>query len=279
MLATRYIKIHCAFDDRNPDRTVADRAEFVNASGMLVRIYQRIGWRKEYYQYDAMGNRTRETIITQSEESRDSIYYANSNRLAANGKHGYVYDENGNLIAKSNRYMIQGNPLRINDRLEIAEGRLTLLTSGVGVIAWEYDYDLMNRMTAVRKNGETVAEYVYDPTGLIIEKKGTQGTIRYVFNLSGEVIVKYDQAKNKESRYIYVFGKTFAREDKLPDGSKKKIYYHTDIQGNIMQATDEQGADPKVASCCHLSRHQAVADLVLSYISVDAFNGTLFGVY
>ena len=66
---------------------------FVNTSGMLVRVFTKVGWRKEYYQYDAMGNRTRETIITQSEESRDSIYYANFNRLAANGMYLGFYLE------------------------------------------------------------------------------------------------------------------------------------------------------------------------------------------
>jgi RHS repeat-associated protein len=46
---------------------------------------------------------------------------------------------------------------------------------------------------------------------------------------------------HKQSRYIYVLGKNFAREDVDAQNQTTKTYFVTDIEGNIVQATDEKG--------------------------------------
>jgi len=45
------------------------------------------------------------------------------------------------------------------------------LVAGENAESWVYCYDLLNRLTEVRKNGTIVAEYGYDPEGFRVVKK------------------------------------------------------------------------------------------------------------
>jgi YD repeat-containing protein len=117
----------------------------------------------EKYTYDAVGNREKEEISYPQEEisnayaeSRTYLYYASSDRLKTDGRFAYVYDNNGNLVQKGNRFAIAGDVVSFT------------ATFGDGVEYWEYDYDLRNRLVAVRKSGLAESDlieikYTYDP--------------------------------------------------------------------------------------------------------------------
>ena len=75
------------------------------------------------------------------------------------GSYGYLYDEAGNLIEKGNRYNIEGDSVIFTE------------TEGSGVEYWEYEYNLQNRLSRVRKNGELIAEFLYDTDGMRIKAK------------------------------------------------------------------------------------------------------------
>jgi len=88
------------------------------------------GWRSESYSYDATGNRTMTGYST-----------GTGNRLLSDGNFNYTYDDEGNMLTKT----------------EIATGKVT-----------EYTWDYRNRLTAVtvKNSGGTViqqTDYTYDP--------------------------------------------------------------------------------------------------------------------
>ena len=68
-----------------------------------------------------------------------------------------MYDEAGNLIKKGNRYNIKGDTVIFTE------------TEGSGVEYWEYEYNLQNRLSRVKKNGQVIAEFSYDVDGMRIK--------------------------------------------------------------------------------------------------------------
>lgn len=214
LLQVTEIKIHCNYDDLDILQLPVDRAEFYNAPGELVTVYQKLATRTESYQYDAMGNRTVEQLMLQRQHVYTYEYYHNSNRLRSNGRYHYEYDANGNLIKK---------------------------TTSDGSEVWEYAYDLFNQLVEVRKDGAVAASYSYDPTGFRVQKTGSKGTIHYVQLLNGEVGYKKELTGGQETAYIYVGIQHLARVDGNVGGPGKKYYYHNDHLGSGLSITDEEG--------------------------------------
>jgi hypothetical protein len=86
----------------------------------------------------------------------------------------------GNLTEKGTDYTLNGEEL-IFDRVE---GEY-----------WKYEYDLLNRMTAVYKsdagtdNIRLVARYTYDADNYRVKKNSAaEGVTYFVFGLNGEVL-------------------------------------------------------------------------------------------
>ena len=168
-----------------------------------------------------------ERITLRITETRNYSYYPNSNRLLTNGVYGFVYDANGNLIRKGTSFTITGVVIELKDEGEY----------------WEYRYDLLNRLTEVKKNGVTVAKYSYDETGLRVKKESGDGTIYYVFNLEGQVL--YEEENREYVEYIYLLGRHFARVDGYRTATTEErttYFYHTDHLGSTVLVTDETGA-------------------------------------
>ena len=42
---------------------------------------------------------------------------------------------------------------------------------------WTYEYDLLNRLTKVEKDGKAVAEYLYDEAELRLQRQGQDATV------------------------------------------------------------------------------------------------------
>ncbi|MCL5126420.1 MAG: hypothetical protein M1511_18365, partial [Deltaproteobacteria bacterium] len=180
------------------------------------------------YEYDAAGNRITQYFTVVLTHETHYRYYANSNRLLTDGKWAYVYDANGNLVKKGNRYQIAGE-------------QVTFTTDGPFTELWEYGYDLLNRLVAVKKNGVQVGSYVYDPTGLRVVKHGTKGETHYTFDQGGNAIYEKDIATGKERSYIWVGGQHFVRVDGGIGGTGEKYFYHTDHEGSLTAVTDSAG--------------------------------------
>ena len=168
-VATRFLKIHIYLDERGKlFNVLTERATFLNQTAKLLRVYQESTSRTEDYQYDADGNRKAATLTLIQATYQNYEYYPNSHWLKTNGQYAFIYDNAGNMVKKGNRYTPSGNSF-------------TFTTSGEGVEYWEYDYDLLNRLIKVRKNGTIVAEYGYDPEGYRVIKRAKGETTHYVF--------------------------------------------------------------------------------------------------
>ncbi|HOJ77411.1 MAG TPA: RHS repeat-associated core domain-containing protein [Bacillota bacterium] len=227
-VATRYLKIHVKFDDRDAKFRPVNKAQFLNNLAKMLRVYQEASVQIEEFGYDAAGNRDLQKITLVQTQQYDLKYYQNSDRLKTDGKYAYVYDNAGNLIQKGNRFTIDGETV-------------TFTTSGEGVEYWTYDYDLLNRLIWVTKNGTIVAEYGYDPTGLRVVKKAKGVTTHYVFE-GTEPIYEKRLSDGRIKSYVYAFGKHLARVDgNIGDPNAKVYYYHTDHLGSIKAVSDEAG--------------------------------------
>ena len=222
VLTTNRLKIHCNYDDLDYRQQVVDRSEFYNAPEKLVTVYQKIYTRTESYQYDAMGNRTMEKVLLRKEYGYTYSYYPNSNRLKSKMKddrsegYEYGYDENGNLTSK-------------------------IVTKGNKVDTWEYSYDLLNQLEQVKKNGDIVSSYIYDPNGFRVQKVGSKGRVDYVPLLNGEVGYRKEFSTGKEYSFIYVGGTHLARVNGVIGGDGEKFFYHNDHEGTALVVTDENG--------------------------------------
>lgn len=222
---TRYIKVHCTWDDWDENSVPVHNGEFINTPQQIIAVYYQVNQRVEEYQYDAAGNRKQETITLRSSATRNYRYYPNSNKLMTNGKYAFVYDENGNLIQKGEYFTIEGD---------------TVVFDPEEKDLWTYEYDLLNRLTKVEKDGKVVAEYLYDEAGLRVQKKSPDTTVYYVFDQSGQVL--YEEEDGEYLAYVYVLGKHFARVDgKVGSGEKQTYFYHTDHLGSTVLVTDETG--------------------------------------
>ena len=107
-LAGRFLKVHSKYDDRDEALNFVDQATFRNALGEILSIEQTLDFQDTTYDYDALGNRIRETVKLLDTTAYEYRNYANSNRLLTDGQFAYVYDANGNLIQKGNSYELVG---------------------------------------------------------------------------------------------------------------------------------------------------------------------------
>jgi RHS repeat-associated protein len=228
-VATRYLKIHVKFDERDTSFTAKNKATFLNDLAKMLRVYQEATSRTEEFHYDTAGNRTYQMVTLIHSNSYTSAYYSNSDRLKTDGKFAFVYDDAGNLVKKGNSFKINGDDVTFT------------ATSGDGVEYWQYTYDLLNRLTTVTKNGTSVSEYEYSPDGLREVKRGSSGTIHYVFE-GTEPIFEKNITNGKIKSYVYALGKHLARVDGvIGDQTAKVYYYHTDQVGSVKAVTDQSG--------------------------------------
>jgi RHS repeat-associated protein len=224
----RFIKIHSYFDDREGERRErTDKATFFNTAIKILKVFYLTEWRQEAYTYDGIGNRHTFTGTQQLSDTKTYSYYPNasggdSTRLKSDGEYAYEYDKMGNLTRKVQK------------------------ESGA---YWEYEYNLLYRLTEVRKFDPVseklawLVRYTYDGTGLRIKKESqAQGVIHYVFDTAGNVLFENAQEEKKCREYIYVSGQHFARvESSLDKDLRKKYFYLTDHLGSTVAVTDEEG--------------------------------------
>ena len=255
-LNARYIKVKTNHDDRDSSFNFTNQSEFYNSAQDLIRVFYNVNAREENYEYDLMGNRKKETTVLGHSNVTDYMYYPNANRLMSNGKYIFKYDKNGNILCKGTHVLIDGTPISVSTLSDDQLSQFTDSTSSVTfydvytddkVVFWEYDYDVLNRMIKVSKNGIIRAEYMYDAEGLRVYKKTSASILNstvetwYSYGLSGELLYKED-TNNTFSQYVYVLGRSFAvQEGTVGTVADSRTYLHTDHLGSVVMATDEEG--------------------------------------
>lgn len=231
------LKIHCRFDDRDGNYSIADLSQFRFLAGVGVKVFVVPATRTETYTYDARGNRDSmdkdwSTIDGNTNEHKYYKYYPNSDRLLTDGVWAFVYDANGNMVEKGNRF----------EALDYSNPVVHYLQTS-DAIHWEYVYDCFNRLVSVAKNGTIVAKYLYDPTGLRIAKLAADSTVRevYTYDLGGNLIYRKNLDEGKEYSFVWLNGQRLARVDGAIGGTGAKYFYHNDHLGSPMVVTDQSG--------------------------------------
>jgi len=157
----------------------------------------------ESFSYDTVGNRlAKQGQVIQS-------VYNDANRLLENERFIYQYDNNGNLVQKTNK-------------------------SSSEII--QYSYDAENQLIQVSKSGMT-ASYRYDGSGRRIEKDVNGTVTRYIYDQT-DLIMEYDGSNTLIASYT--FG-SFVDEPLIMYRGGQSYYYHNDKLGSIMEITDVTG--------------------------------------
>jgi RHS repeat-associated protein len=151
----------------------------------------------EAYTYDAVGNRLSSVVVS-------SYSYDGSNELLNAGPASYTYDDNGNVLAK---------------------------TDSTGTTAYTWDFE--NRLMAVRLPGGSTTTFKYDPFGRRIQK----GSSIYVYDGSN-LIQESDSAGNLMARYMHGPGIDAPLAGYRGSTSE---FYEADALGSITSLTNTSG--------------------------------------
>ncbi|MBU2540802.1 MAG: hypothetical protein KJ593_02770 [Candidatus Omnitrophica bacterium] len=153
----------------------------------------------ENYAYDSVGNR-----------NPASYTYNDANRLLEDDEYTYTYDDNGNLISKTNKS--------------------TLETTS-------YIYNLGNQLISIDFPNSTSVQYTYDGLGRRIEKN-VNGTItRYIYD-NEDIIAEYDGTNTLQAKYLHGPG---IDEPLNIERGGQTYWYHVDGLGSITALTDDTG--------------------------------------
>ncbi len=121
----------------------------------------------------------------------------------------YSYDNNGNLLSKSN-------------------------TGGTTSYAWDHE----NRLTSVTLPGsEGIVNFQYDPFGRRIYKSSSSGTTTFVYD-GPNVIEEIDATGSLMARYTHALG---IDEPLAMLRGNTTSYYHTDGLGSVTSLSDSKG--------------------------------------
>jgi YD repeat-containing protein len=177
----------------------------------------------EAFTYDGVGNRL------SSAESPNWTYSADNQLTGFDGT-AYTYDNNGNMITKTD-----------------ASGTTT------------YTYNSDNQLVRIDLSGGGFAEYVYDALGRRIEKN-VNGTItRYVYD-GEDILFEYDGLNTIIARYTHGPG---VDEPLIMERGGASYYYHADGLGSITEVTDASGA--VVASYTYLKKRGTFVQKLLDF--------------
>ncbi|MBU7017574.1 MAG: RHS repeat protein, partial [Theionarchaea archaeon] len=206
------------------------------------------------YTYDAVGNITQKekSILnpqTQTLETFSGFYsYDWLNRLVSTSVDGgllsYDYDAVGNRISVNG---MQFTHNAVNELVSMSDGTIITydndgkMLSKIGTDSWAYQYDYINQLTQVQKNGQTIGQYGYDGDGRRIQKtewsevQQTLETVIYVYNGLNTL---YEKNTSTEMDALYIYGPTGRIAKKVGDAT---FYYHADHLSSTQLITDENG--------------------------------------
>lgn len=102
---------------------------------------------------------------------------------------------------------------------------------------WTYQWNALNQLTAVSKDGQPAATFKYDALGRRIEK--VAGGLTYRFAYSGQDILRETQSTG--TTYTYLHGPGIDEPLARMDQSGAVAYYHADGLGSIVAMTDAAG--------------------------------------
>lgn len=173
----------------------------------------------ETFNYDKVGNRvgrveTREangTITeTQTINAKNQLENTNSSDDADDAT--YTYNANGHTKTK------------------IKNGETT-----------EYIYNHEERLIAVKKNNNLIAEYVYDPQGRRVKKTVSGVSTFYLYNENGLAAEYSDQGIFQKEYHFHPQATWMTSPQFMRTASNQVYYYHNDHLGTPQELIDREG--------------------------------------
>ncbi|MDY7027332.1 MAG: RHS repeat-associated core domain-containing protein [Spirochaetota bacterium] len=226
MSFARYIKIHSHFNEMTETggyREGPSELTLDTEAPFAVKVLS--AGRGEFYSYDGKDNRTQVSYMSEAFTTYRYSYYPGSDLVRSDGRYGYRYDENGNTIEKGSEYTESGEELEIEKAGEW----------------WGYEYDLLNRLTAVytwneeTESEELVKSYRYNGAGYRVAEVDREGQESYsLFDSEGKLAEKEEAGVVRD--YIYLGSRIIAHVE-----SGRTSYYGTDHLGSTALMSDESG--------------------------------------
>ncbi|SCY18586.1 RHS repeat-associated core domain-containing protein [Thiohalorhabdus denitrificans] len=161
----------------------------------------------EAYTYDAVGNRK-----TYSHTTGEWIYNE-SDQLVDYGEFEQEFDADGNLVQTTNT----------------ETGEVT-----------KYQYNVAGRLASVKKDGEKIASYSYDPFGRRIKKKTVNGLKLYVYSKKG-LIAETDGGGEVQKSYGYQPEGEWTTNPQFMKKSGNYFFYINDHSGVPQKLVDVKG--------------------------------------
>ena len=167
----------------------------------------------ETFDYDPAGNR-----LLRDGQVTPSVFDA-ANRLLEDEDFTYIYDANGNLETKTDKF-----------------------TSAVTT----YSYDAENRLIQIDFPDLTTASYRYDGVGRRIEKDAGGAITRYIYDRE-DIVLEYDGTNALLARYTHGPGidEPLVMERDLDASgafeAAERFFYHADGLGSVTELTDSAG--------------------------------------
>ena len=180
----------------------------------------------ENYNYDAVGNRAAQTVDT-------------ANRLLEDISFTFTYDNNGNLITKTNK----------------TTGALT-----------QYFWDYENRLKKIIRTDATVVRYIYDPFGRRIKKNINGVVTKYLYD-NEDIVLEYDGTGAVAARYTH--GPGIDEPLSIVKGGVR-YYYHADALGSIKALTNSAGS---IIKTYNYKAYGAIASQTGTLIQPYTFTG------
>ena len=178
----------------------------------------------ESYQYDGVGNRTKASV----NQTEATSHYNAFNQLIQEGSTHFEYDANGNLIKRGKRN---------------ADNHIAIDPTGTQPY-WQYRYDSRERLIEVRKDGNTIARYGYNPMGERTKKElpETGITIHYLYNEQG-LIGEYDDSGRLIQEYGWKPQGLWSTDPLFARTADNKVHYYlNDQRGQPQRAFTRNGA-------------------------------------
>ncbi len=204
------------------------------------------------YTYDPAGNilQMKNQDAAQVIKEQWNYTYDTLNRLktATGGPSGQNYSLNYQYDSTWNRIQLNGTLYAYNEMNELlssgsTNGNCTFtydlygncIRKEDGTNIWEYTYDCENRLISVKKNGQTVEQYVYDGDGKRIKKSDATSERVYIY---GGLNVLYEVNVTAQMDAVYIYGPTGRIAKKVNDIQE---YYQTDHLGSTRLVASENG--------------------------------------
>lgn len=220
------------------------------------------------YEYDAIGNRTEQTITQQfakratlkgtASYQYDAMSQLKQESLPLTGEQiDYNYDVLGNRLQK--KITKNGAVTQTVDHTFNKQNQLIRITEGSTAVEWQYDdngnllddgkftyiWDADNRLRKVnsKANGTLIAEYWYDDADRRIRKNVGGSITNYIYEGKGLNVLYETNESNTITAYhtFNITGQLMARTE-ISGNTQTRYYYHYNAHGDVVMVTKDSGS-------------------------------------